>query len=168
MHPDAPTDGFPPFGIDERETLLGFLDSKRASVLKTAEGLDDAQGRWTPKGALLPIAGILNHLTQVETRWIDGRYLQLEPPRADPDVEFASQRPLQELIDAYCVRRRTSNDVVRSAPNLEANCAGHPSQPPRPGLNLRWVLLHLLEETAQHAGHADATRELLDGRRSTE
>lgn len=168
MHAHAPPEAFPPTGLDEREVLLGFLDAKRAAVLQAADGLDDAQGRWTPSGGvLLPIAGIINHLTQVETRWVDGRYLQLEPPAADPDVEFASARPLAELVDDYCVRRRRTNDIVRGAPGLDAECSGHPSQPPRRGLDLRWVLLHLLEETAQHAGHAEATRELVDGRRRT-
>lgn len=168
MHPDAPKDEPPPFDADEREALLQFLDWKRAAVLKTAEGLDDERARWTPEGALLPIAGIINHLTHVETRWIDGRYLQLEPPQADPDVEFATRRPLRELVDEYRARAARSNEAVRSAPDLGVECVGHPSQPARPGLTLRWVVLHLLEETAHHAGHADATRELLDGRRSTD
>ena len=168
MHPDAPPDEPPPFDADEREALLGYLDWKRAAVLRTVEGLDDEQARWTPDGKLLPLAGIVHHLTQVETRWIDGRVLREDPPPPDPDAEFATQRPLAEVIDAYCARRSKSNDVVRAAPSLDVECLGHPSQPPRPGLTLRWVLLHLLEETAHHAGHADATRELLDGRRSTD
>lgn len=168
MHADGPRHEPPPFDADEREALLGFLDFKRAAVLTTAEGLDDEQAQWTPDGKLLPIAGIIHHLTQVETRWIDGRFLRLEPPPADPDLEFANQQPLADLIDAYGARRVRSNEAVRSAPDLDVECAGHASQPPRPGLTLRWVLLHLLEETAQHAGHADATRELLDGHKSTD
>ncbi|HVF33561.1 MAG TPA: DUF664 domain-containing protein [Acidimicrobiales bacterium] len=167
MNPDAPTDEPPPFGLDERETLLGYLDWKRAAVLRTAEGLSDEQARWTPEGRLLPIAGIINHLTHVEARWIDGRLLRQPPPAAHPDVEFASRTELTKLVDSYCRRRMTTNAAVRAAASLDVACPGHPSQPPRPGLDLRWVLLHLLEETAHHAGHADATRELLDGRRST-
>ena len=168
MHPDAPPDEPPPFDADEREALLGYLDWKRAAVLRTVDGLDDEQARWTPDGKLLPLAGIIHHLTQVETRWIDGRYLREEPPPADPDAEFADQSPLADLVDAYCRRRVRSNEIVRGAPSLDVVCEGHESQPPRPGLTLRWVLLHLLEETSHHAGHADATRELLDGRHSTD
>ena len=167
-HPDAPPDEPPPFDAGELDALLGYLDVKRAAVLRTVEGLDDAKARWTPDGKLLPLAGIVNHLTHVETRWIDGRYLREEPPAADPDVEFATERPLQELVDAYCERRARSNEIVRRAPSLDVECLGHESQPPRPGLTLRWVLLHLLEETAHHAGHADATRELIDGQHSTD
>jgi hypothetical protein len=164
------TDGAPPFAVpaldlDERETLLAFLDWKRAAVLETSRDLTDEQGRWTPPGALLPVAGIINHLTQVEARWIDGKYLCVDLPPADPGSEFTTSRPLAELVDRYCERRDRTNEVVRSAPDLDVACPG--GARPNPQLTLRWVLYHLLEETAQHAGHADATRELLDGRRST-
>ena len=168
MPTDAPSSDPPAFDLDERDTLLGFLDWKRSAVLTAAGGLSDEQARWTPEGRLLPIAGIIHHLTQVETRWIDGRYLQLEPPEARPDLEFAVRAPLGELVERYRARGRRTDEIVRSAPDLDAACPGHTSQPPRPGLNLRWALLHLLEETAHHAGHADATRELLDGAKSSE
>lgn len=165
MHPDAPPPGWPDPTPDERELLLGYLDGRRAAVLRTAEGLTDEQARWTPDGRLLPIAGIINHLTHVEARWIDGRYLGEQPPAADPESEFPTTRPLAELVDGYCRRRVRTNEIVRAAPGLSAPCPG--GARPIEGLDLRWVLLHLLEETAHHAGHADAARELLDGRRST-
>jgi uncharacterized damage-inducible protein DinB len=163
---EAPPFEVPALTVDERETLLGFLDWKRAAVLHTTRDLDDEQARWTPEAALLPIAGIVDHLTHVEARWIDGRYLQLDVPAADPEAEFGSTRPLAELVAAYAARRARTNEIVRAAPSLEVECPG--GRQPRPGLTLRWVLLHLLEETSHHAGHADATRELLDGGRSTD
>jgi uncharacterized damage-inducible protein DinB len=163
---DAPKLEVPAITTDERETLLGFLDWKRATVLHAASGLSDEQARWTPVGKLLPIAGIINHLTHVERRWIDGRYLQQEAPAADPDVEFRTSRPLAELLEDYRRRRLRTNEIVRSAASLEAPCPG--GRAPIPDLNLRWVLVHLLEETSQHAGHADATREMLDGQRTTD
>ena len=161
----APEFKVPALTGDERETLLGFLDWKRAAVLHAARDLSDEQARWTPDGKLLPIAGLINHLAHVEARWIDGKYLCEDAPAADPDTEFATQRPLQELVDAYCVRRLRTNEIVRNAPDLDVLCPG--GHRPLPDLNLRWVLFHLLEETSQHAGHADATREMLDGARST-
>jgi hypothetical protein len=167
MTANAPAAVPPPPGGDEREALLGFLDWKRGAVLKTAEGLTDEQARWTPEGKLLPIAGIIHHLTCVEGRWIDGRYLREEPPERT-DREFEVKAPLADLIDAYVVRAAKTNEIVKSAPSLDVECLGHQSQPPRPGLDLRWVVIHLLEETAQHAGHADSTREMLDGARSTD
>ena len=167
MTAKAPAFKAPPPGLPEREALLGFLDWKRAAVLKTAEGLTDEQSRWTPDGKLLPIAGIIHHLAYVETRWIDGRFLREKPPEAMPEREFAINAPLAELVAAYAERAVKTNQVVRSAPSMDVPCLGHESQSPRPGLDLRWVVLHLLEETAQHAGHADSTREMLDGAHST-
>jgi hypothetical protein len=155
---------------DERELLLRFLQRKREQVVATAAGLTDEQAAWTPAGRLLPISGIINHLTHVEWRWIDGRYLQSEfPPRVEEfqlgDVTLAG------VIDAYWERAQRTEEVVRSAPNLEVACLGREGDfPPAhvlfgltDPLDLRWSVLHLIEETAHHAGHAEATREMLDG-----
>ena len=61
---------------DEREVLLNYLRWQRELVVATASGLTEDQLRWTPDGGLLPIVGIVNHLTHVEWRWIEGRYLR--------------------------------------------------------------------------------------------
>ena len=156
---------------DERELLLRFLHRQREEVVATADGLTDEQARWTPEGRLLPIAGILNHLVKVEWRWIEGRYLARPFPRRNE--EFVDHPPLNEVIDAYWNQAQRTDRVIRSAPSLDAPCLGHEGRfPPAHvvlGLNepldLRWVVLHLIEETAHHAGHADATREMLDGRK---
>ena len=66
--PPAPTD-------DERELLLGFIRWQREQVVATADGLTDDELRWTPDGRLMPIGGIINHLTHMEWRWVQGRYL---------------------------------------------------------------------------------------------
>ena len=164
-NPNAPSSDIPSCGGDERETLLGFLDWKRASVLTAARGLSDDEGQWTPDGKLLPIGGIVSHLTHVETRWLDGRFLGLEVPAPDHGFEFGTRRPLAELIDEYCQRRVRTNEIVRGAADLTVPCPG--GSRPIDGLDLRWVLVHLIDETSHHAGHADATRELLDGTKST-
>ncbi|HVM09335.1 MAG TPA: DUF664 domain-containing protein [Acidimicrobiales bacterium] len=164
MTDDAPPFVVPALDLDERETLLAFLDWKRANVLQAARELTDEQCRWTPSNGLLPVGGIINHLTHVEGRWIDGKYLCVDLPPADPATEFMTTRPLAELVADYNERRRRTNEVVRAAPDLDVACPG--GARPNPQLTLRWVLYHLLEETAQHAGHAEATRELLDGRRT--
>jgi hypothetical protein len=156
---------------DERELLLRFLHRQREEVVATADGLSDAQARWTPDGRLLPIAGIINHLTHAEWRWIEGRYLGREfPPRTD---EFApAGMTIDAVRTAYRAQARRTDEIVRDAPSLEAPCVGREGGLPpahellgldRP-LDLRWAVLHVIEETAHHAGHADSTREMLDGR----
>jgi hypothetical protein len=67
------------------------------------------------------------------------------------------------VVDAYRARQARTESIVRSALDLDVPCSGAADQPVPDGLDLRWTLVHLIEETAHHAGHADATRELLDG-----
>lgn len=152
--------------------LLGYLRWQREQVVATTDGLSEEQLRWTPEGRLLPIIGIVNHLAHVEWRWIEGRYLgEPFPPREEefavpPDVTGAG------VVEAYRRQAERTDAVVRAAPALTAPCLGDEGDGPVHALlgfdepvDLRWVVLHLIEETAHHAGHADSTRELLDGRK---
>jgi hypothetical protein len=153
VHPVELPDGSP----DERELLLGWLGFLRGAVLRKLDGVSEAQARWTPDGRLLCLLGIVNHLSHVETRWIDGG-MRGEPVSRD-EAEF-SPGPALTLVaarDAYRDRAAATDAFVRASPSLNEPC--------RWGANrdLRWVVLHLINETARHAGHADATRELLDG-----
>lgn len=164
FEPVAPT-------ANERELLLRFLQRQREEVVATAAGLTDEQARWTPDAGLLPIVGIINHLTHVEWRWIEGRYLAAEFPAREEEFRPRAERPLDQVIAAYSERARRTDEAVRAAPGLDVECLGGEADGPpahellglaKP-LDLRWVVLHLIEETAHHAGHADSTRELLDG-----
>src|SRR4051794_24675577 len=85
---------------DERELLLGWLDHVRRSLLRKFDGLSEEQARWTPDGALLPLIGIVNHLTHVEWRWLDGKMLGVETSRSE--AEF---RPGPELTVAEAAAR---------------------------------------------------------------
>lgn len=138
--------------------LLAWLQALRGAVLKKADGLDEDQARWRPEGRLIAVAGILNHLAHVEWRWIDGALLGEPVSRSEDEFVVPVTRPFAEVVDAYRVRADRTDDIVRRTDLL--HFCRHPQHP---GINLRWVLLHLIEETARHAGHADATRELLDG-----
>jgi uncharacterized damage-inducible protein DinB len=150
--------GLPAASDDERELLLRWLQFLRDAVVRKAEGLDEDQARWRPDGRLTAIAGIVNHLTHVEWRWIDGT-LQGEPvSRSEAEFVVPPDRPLADVLRAYRERGARTDDIVRRT-DLDTACR----HPKHPGITLRWVLLHLIEETARHAGHADATRELLDG-----
>jgi len=160
---------------DERELLLRYLHRQREGVVQTAEGLSEEQLRWTPDGRLLPIIGILNHLSHVEWRWINGRYLGEQFPRRVEEFLVPANVTGAAVIAAYAARAHETNEIVRAAPSLDVACVG--AEAPFPPahklfgynepLDLRWTMLHLIEETAHHAGHADATRELLDGKRMT-
>jgi hypothetical protein len=146
---------FPSGSPDEIELHLRWLEFLRGAVLRKASGLTDEQARWQPDGKLLPLVGIVNHLTGVETRWIDGMMLGAEVSK--PADEYRPPVPIAEAIEAYRARAAATDSAVRSI--------GDPTTPSGYGhdTDLRFVLLHLINETARHAGHADAVRELLDG-----
>jgi hypothetical protein len=156
---------------DERELLLRYMHRQREEVVATTVGLSETQVRWKPEGRLLPIIGVVNHLTHVEWRWIDGRYLGAEFPARTEEFHLSQAISLAEVISGYWARERRTEEVVRSAPSLDVAClGGEGAGPPAHVLlglatpiDLRWILLHLIEETAHHAGHADSTRELIDG-----
>ena len=156
---------------DERELLLRFLHRQREEVVATADGLSDGQAHWAPDRGLLPIVGIINHLTHAEWRWIEGRYLGRDFP-ARTDEFRAEGLVLVDVCEAYWAQAQRTDEIVRAARSLDAPCLGREGEwPPAhellvldEPLDLRWAVVHLIEETAHHAGHADATRELLDGR----
>ena len=156
---------------DERGVLLGYVGWQREQVVATADGLTEDQLRWTPDDRLLPIIGIINHLTHMEWRWVEGRYLGSEFPARTNEFAVPEDLTGTEAIERYWQQAQRTERIVRDAPSLEVACLGdeHGRGPAhillgleRP-IDLRWVLLHLIEETAHHAGHADATREMLDG-----
>jgi uncharacterized damage-inducible protein DinB len=141
---------------DERELFLSWLDHLRKAVLRKLEGLSEEQARWTPDGALISLLGVINHLTHVEWRWLDGHMLGAETSRSEAEFRPGSELTVGTAARRYRERGETTARMVRSLPMTEPCRDGS-------GRDLRCVLLHLLEETARHAGHADATRELLDG-----
>lgn len=147
---------------DERELLGTTLAFLREAVLRKVEGLTEEQARWTPEGGLLPLVGIVNHLAHVEWRWIEGAFRGADVSRSEEEF-VAANISLEEAVAGYRERGQVTDDVVRSAMSLDARGEGEWGH----SRDLRWILVHLIQETARHAGHADATRELLDGTRGS-
>ena len=155
---DEPGDAFPAGDPDERELLLRWLRYLRGAVRRKVAGVDEEGARWQPDGRLLSLLGIVRHLTGVEWRWVDGGILG-EPVHRHEAEEFHPDPSvtLSGALEDYRRREVKTEAIVRAQPSLAVPCRLEP------GTDLRWVLLHLLNETARHAGHADAVRELLDG-----
>ncbi|WP_091674224.1 DinB family protein [Amycolatopsis marina] len=163
---DAPERPEPSKVGTEREQLTGFLDHQRATVVWKASGLTDEQARQKlVPSELTTIAGLLAHLTWVEQYWF-GVVLDSLPDtwreafEADQDAEFrvADRTPVSQLIAGYEAECERSREVAAKL-DLDQEMAtprGHPITP-------RWVLMHMIEETARHAGHLDLLRELTDG-----
>jgi Protein of unknown function (DUF664) len=156
----VPTDeeiGFPGGNPDERELLLSWLGYLRGAVLRNVAGVADEDARWTPDGRLISLLGIVQHLTRLEWRYIDGDMLGQAVSRSEEEFSPGAELAVDAAVIAYRQRAAATDVAVRGFVSL--------SQPSRSGegTDLRWVLLHLINETARHAGHADAVRELLDG-----
>jgi uncharacterized damage-inducible protein DinB len=149
--------GFPAGNADELELLLSWLGYLRRAVIRKIADVNDDDARWTPNGRLISLVGIVNHLTNVEWRWIDGGMRGEEVSRDEGEFHPGRELTVDSAITSYRARAEATDNAVRAlgsltSPNLLEE-----------GAELRWVLLHLINETARHAGHADAVRELLDG-----
>jgi uncharacterized damage-inducible protein DinB len=147
-----------PSGLaDEKTMLVGWLDLLRDVMVMKAEDLDEEQARFKPTPNANSLHTLIVHLTGVEYSWFEGAIAGRRVTR-NRDSEFLdTDVTVADAIAAYRRRCAISNDVARSVDSLDQECAG------RAGTSVRWVLHHMLEETARHAGHADITRELIDG-----
>ena len=147
---------FPVGADDEVELFLQWLRYLRGAVVRKVAGLSEADARWTPEGRLIPLIGIVHHLTQVEWRWIDGSMGGQDVSRTEAEFRPGPELTVEQALAAYRDRAAATEAAVRPMT---------PSQHSKrdPDKDLRWVLIHLVNETARHAGHADAVRELLDG-----
>lgn len=149
----------------EREQLTGFLDFLRSAVVLKATGLSDEQARRPlVPSRLTTVAGLVSHLTYVEHYWFGVLYDRRPDPwrerfGTDPDAEFTAglSTPVDQLVAEYVAECGRSREVT--ARHQLSDTVEHKRQP----VNLRWVLIHMIEETGRHAGHLDLLRELLDG-----
>jgi Protein of unknown function (DUF664) len=161
-------------GISERDRLQHFLDQQRKAVVTIIEGLDEAQlhtpvlpSGWTPIGLIRHLAGAeamwfqwVVRGTQPQMIWVDG----IDDPPYDPGAPFTTEHPSAAVIEQYGRQCEISNEILRSRDLQTALRGEHGLDwPDEPISDLRWVVLHMIEETARHAGHLDAARELLDG-----
>ncbi len=154
----------------ERETLLDYLDNYRLTFAMKCEGLTPAQlaTRSVPPSTL-SLLGLLRHLARVEHSWfrrVMQRNLDLERiygSVTEPDVAFDEAVGTQECCDEAWSRWRAevahAQEFAAAAESLDL-LGTHPDGE----IELRDVLVHLIEEYARHCGHADLLRECLDGR----
>ena len=142
---------------DERTTVMALLQYQRDSLVRKVSGVREADARFSPVSSGTSLLWLVKHLEQAEALWILHRFAGLDVAlAADPVL------PSDTLADAVASYERswTVVDEVVASATLDDVCVntGRESL-----VSLRWVLMHLLEETARHAGHADVLRELIDG-----
>ena len=142
---------------DERDTLLTLLRFQRESFVRKVEGLAEEDARWSPVPSGTSLLWLTRHLAYAESVWVLGRFAGRR--REVPANEVPERDSVAAAVEAYRATWRAVDEVVLSA-SLDDGCKDDEQQPP---VDLRWIVAHLLEETARHAGHADIIRELRDG-----
>ncbi|MFF5856106.1 DinB family protein [Streptomyces sp. NPDC012751] len=160
---------------DERGALLAFLEEQRGGIRRALLGLTEEQARTRPSASELSLGGLLKHVGEVEESWI-ARARQ-EPPAVERDESnwhetflLAGDETVASRL-AYWERVAAGTErFIRRAPSLDDTFPLPPDPwfPPEGRVSLRWLCLHLIRETARHAGHADIIRESLDGKTAYE
>ncbi len=159
--------GMPASVDDEREQLLLYLIQQREGLKNAGFGLTDEQARSTPTRSALSIAGLIKHAAHTEKGWTDtmtGRPSAGEDAYAD---SFAyGDATLADLIAQFDRVAAETEQAVRGLHDLDQRFLLPPApwftEDPK-GVSARWILIHVIEELARHAGHADIVREHIDG-----
>ncbi len=153
----------------ERDALAAFLDMQRSALIRKVQDVSEADARRVPTDSSLSLLSLLKHSAIWEARWFQG--IVAGQPLADGWPEQESEVPdndfllgagdtLAQWVSGYLEAIEVSRNIV-AARELDASCARSDVL----DCSVRWVLLHLIEETARHAGHADIIRETIDGSR---
>ena len=151
---------------DEKNTLLWFLRAQRGSVLAILDGLGEdvlttpvLPTGWTP-------LGMVEHLGYAERHWFQEIVTGTAEPVAWPDDHepLTTPRSAAVVFAFYRDQCRRSDEIFAATPLSAVPAGRHPSPLGDEIADLRGVVLHMIEETARHAGHLDVVRELIDGR----
>jgi uncharacterized damage-inducible protein DinB len=153
---------------DERTMLATFLDYTRATVHAKCAGIaeDDARRAPLPGSPLMTISGLVGHLRWVEAGWLEHMFLggeDLSPcTDEDPDREMriAVEIPIIQLLAEYEAECARNRQLVAS---LDLDTLSKRKISTGEPVTLRWIIMHLIEETARHNGHIDLLREMADG-----
>lgn len=166
-----------PAASTEKESLIGFLAQQQDAFLAAGLGLTDEQAGRRSTPSALTVGSLVKHAAGVQQAWTDRIAAAPDPPQPDP-------RPAQERMAEYDAQHQwlesdslaAATEALRrqSAATLQAvRDADLDTRVPVPDApwfpkdlshwSVRWVVLHLIEELARHAGHADLLREGIDG-----
>ncbi|MFG2983285.1 DinB family protein [Streptomyces sp. NPDC048258] len=155
---------------DERGTLLAFVEAQRAALRESVLGLTEEQAASRPSASELSLSGLLKHVAEVELVWL--RMAQQRPNERHRGMEKWSEgfrlvegESIPDVLAFWDGVVKETEAFVAAVPSLD-DTFPLPQAPwfPKDGkVSMRWMLLHLVEEFARHAGHADVVRESLDG-----
>ena len=160
-----------PLSADERTMLNAYLNYYRWAIFETAEGLDADQMSQRLEPSTLTLGGIMHHLAMVEQWWFSE--VLANNPRSEPwasapwkedrdwDLNVAAELQPDLIRFRYQKAIDRSVELEAAAKSLDVTTVRMRDNEP---FSLRWILVHMIEETARHAGHADLIRESIDGK----
>jgi len=161
----------------ERREFIAALAKHRGLLVRTVRGMSEEQARLRPTASALCLGGLIKHVTTMEAGWANfitegtsamGGATATATARFSATFEMMDDETVAVLLERYRERARASEELVMALPSLAIS---HPL-PDAPWFeqgaswSARRVLLHVIGETAQHAGHADIIRETIDGAKS--
>jgi uncharacterized damage-inducible protein DinB len=153
-----------PLDADEKTTLAVALDRHRDVVVWKLEGLDEEEARRPRVPSGTSLLGLVKHLTWVEYGWFCDTFGHPNPlppfDEDDPDADLRVEpgETITGVLAGYARARAAADAVIREHDVADTGTAWHGTT-----VTLRWVLVHMVEETARHVGHLDILRELTDG-----
>lgn len=156
---------------DERSMLAGFLDWQRAVTERKLDGLTREQAGRTMTPSGLSVLGVVQHLAWVERTWFRFRFAGEDvelagfsgpPTERAPQFMLAADATVDSVLAFYRDEVERATAITDGASSLDDHAA-RPS-PHYGTVSLRWILVHMIEETARHNGHLDLMRESIDGR----
>jgi hypothetical protein len=142
----------------EVEQLLAVLNAERTSVVKKLAGLSEADARRSTVPSGTNLAGLLQHLTFVESLWLEERVAGGTARRGKRSMQVDASVSLRTLRAEYRAACEASDEIITAIGDADAPVTGRGTTP-----DLRSVILTVIGETTRHAGHADIIREQIDG-----
>jgi hypothetical protein len=150
----------PRLATDALATVAALLDYQRGSLLRKVDGLTTAQAAWSPVASGTSLLWLIGHMADAEQTWVVVRFAGL-PVDLPGGATTGVSDDLDRSVAAYRATWPVVDAIVAGASGPGQLCREDDTEP---RVDLMWILCHLLEETARHAGHADILRELVDGR----
>jgi uncharacterized damage-inducible protein DinB len=153
-----------PFTGEEKESLKVALDRHRDAILWKLEGLSDTDLRKPMVASGTSLLGLVKHLAAVEYGWFCQTFgretepLPFDEDDPDADLRVEPGETAEDILAFYGRARAAADRVIGEVGVEETGTAWFGD-----AVSMRWVLIHMVEETARHAGHVDILRELIDG-----
>ncbi|MCF6424633.1 DinB family protein [Amycolatopsis tucumanensis] len=151
----------PSLNADEKTTLVAFLDYLREAIIGKAHGVPDEAARTAGVPSGTSLLRLVKHLIAVEHNWFVWAYAGEAVELWDDEAFPGPADTAETLFAEYRAMVERCNAIIAACPDLDRPGARSLRETDPP--SMRWVLVHMIEETARHAGHADILREQIDG-----